>query len=135
GELGFVGVLASVVGLGAAGLELAADEQRRAFAAAKPGALMNVGLWAWCRHPNYLGEITFWVSLWLFGVAASPGDAWWTALGPVSILALFLRASIPLIEERNAARRPGWDAYVASTPRLWPRPPKGGGADTEEAGR
>jgi steroid 5-alpha reductase family enzyme len=122
--LGFLGVLATVVGFGAAGLELAADEQRRAFAAAKPGALMNVGLWAWCRHPNYLGEITFWVSLWGFAVAASPGDAWWTALGPVSILALFLGASIPLIEERNAARRPGWDAYVASTPRLWPRRPK-----------
>ena len=124
GELGFFGWLATALGLFAAGLELAADEQRRAHAAARPGALMDSGLWAWCRHPNYLGEILFWVSLWLFGFAASPGDFWWTALGPAAIVALFLGASIPLIEERNAARRPGWAEYVARTPRLLPRTPR-----------
>ena len=124
GELGFLGLVASALGLFAAGLELAADEQRRAFAATRPGALMDAGLWAWCRHPNYLGEILFWVSLWLFGVAADPGAFWWTALGPLAIVTLFLGASIPLIEERNAARRPGWAEYVARTPRLLPREPR-----------
>ena len=123
GELGVLGLVATALGFGAVGLELAADEQRRAFAAAKPGALMDVGLWAWCRHPNYLGEILFWVSLWGFGVAADPGAFWWTAPGPLAIVVLFLAASIPLIEERNAARRPGWAEYVARTPRLLPRPP------------
>jgi steroid 5-alpha reductase family enzyme len=122
--LGPLGLLATVLGLFATGLELAADEQRRVFAAAKPGALMDAGLWAWCRHPNYLGEILFWVSLWLFGVAAVPGDALWTALGPISITALFALASIPLMEARNAERRPGWAEYVARTPRLIPRPPR-----------
>ena len=124
GELGPLGLLACALGLFAAGLELAADEQRRALAAAKPGALMDVGLWAWCRHPNYLGEILFWVSLWLFGVAADPSALWWTALGPLAIVGLFLGASIPLIEERNAARRPGWAEYKARTPRLLPRAPR-----------
>jgi steroid 5-alpha reductase family enzyme len=124
GELGLLGLVASALGLFAAGLELAADEQRRAFAAAKPGALMDAGLWAWCRHPNYLGEILFWVSLWLFGVAADPSAFWWTALGPLAIVTLFLAASIPLIEERNALRRPGWAEYVARTPRLLPRAPR-----------
>jgi len=122
-SLGLIGVLATVVGFFAAGLELAADEQRRAFAEAKPDALMDAGLWSWCRHPNYLGEILFWVSLWLFGVAASPGDFWWTALGPISIAALFAFASIPMMETRNAERRPGWAEYVARTPRLIPRRP------------
>jgi|SRR5262245_5688895 len=124
GELGLVGALATALGLFAAGLELAADEQRRAHALAKPGALMDVGLWAWCRHPNYLGEILFWVSLWGFGLAAQPGAFWWTALGPAAIVGLFLGASIPLIEERNAARRPGWVEYKERTPRLWPARPQ-----------
>ena len=56
GALGFVGVLAIIVGVGAAGLELAADEQRRAFAAANPGALMNVGLWALVSPPELSGR-------------------------------------------------------------------------------
>ena len=122
-SLGLLGLLATALGVFAAGLELAADEQRRAFAEAKPGALMDAGLWAWCRHPNYLGEILFWVSLWLFGVAASPADFWWTALGPISIAALFAFASIPMMETRNAERRPAWAEYVARTPRLIPRRP------------
>ena len=124
GNLGPLGLLATALGLFAAGLELAADEQRRAFASAKPGALMDVGLWAWCRHPNYLGEILFWVSLWLFGMAAAPGAAWWTAIGPLSIAGLFAFASVPMMETRNAERRPGWAEYVARTPRLLPRPPR-----------
>jgi len=121
---GPLALLATALGLFGAGLELAADEQRRAFATAKPGALMGAGLWAWCRHPNYLGEILFWLSLWLFGLAAAPGDALWTALGPLSITGLFAFASIPLMETRNAERRPGWAEYTARTPRLIPRPPR-----------
>jgi steroid 5-alpha reductase family enzyme len=123
GSLGAIGWLAAAVGLLATALELAADEQRRAFAEAAPGALMDAGLWRWSRHPNYLGEILFWVSLWLFAIAADPSVWWWTAIGPVAIAALFLGASIPIMETRSAERRPGWADYAARTPALWPRRP------------
>lgn len=123
GGLGPVGWLAATLGLFATALELAADEQRRAFAAARPGALMDVGLWRWCRHPNYLGEILFWVSLWLFSLDAAPDTWWWTAIGPLAMIAMFLGASIPMMDTRSAARRPGWAEYAASTPALWPRRP------------
>jgi len=125
GALGPLGWLAAAVGLFATALELAADEQRRAHTNASPGALMDVGLWRWCRHPNYLGEILFWVSLWLFAVAADPGVWWWTAIGPAAIVALFLGASIPTMDARSAERRPGWADYAARTPALWPRRPRG----------
>jgi steroid 5-alpha reductase family enzyme len=125
GNLGAIGWLAAAVGLLATGLELAADEQRRAHAAAKPGALMDVGLWRFSRHPNYLGEILFWVSLWLFAVDADPTCWWWTAIGPVAMIAMFAGASIPMMDERSAARRTGWADYAARTPALWPRRPKG----------
>ena len=42
-----------------------------------PGNVMDRGLWSWSRHPNYFGEFGFWFALALFGVAASPADAWW----------------------------------------------------------
>lgn len=34
---------------------------------------------------------------------------------------MFLAASIPIAEKRSAERRPGWEAYKASTPMLIPR--------------
>ena len=123
GSLGILGWLGAAVGLCAAALELAADEQRRAHAEASPGTLIDMGLWRWARHPNYLGEILFWVSLWLFAIAADPAVWWWTAVGPLTILALFLGASIPAMDERSATRRPGWADYAARTPALWPRRP------------
>jgi len=123
GALRGVGWLAASVGLFATALELAADEQRRAHARASPGALVDVGLWRWCRTPHYPGEIPYRVSLWLFAIAADPAVWWWTAIGPVAILALFLGASIPTMDARNAERRPGWAEYAARTPALWPRRP------------
>lgn len=124
GSLGAIGWLSVAVGLLATALELAADEQRRAFAKSKPGALMDVGLWRWSRHPNYLGEILFWVSLWLFSVAAWPIAWWWTAIGPLAMIAMFLGASIPMMDTRSAERRPGFADYASRTPALWPRRPR-----------
>jgi steroid 5-alpha reductase family enzyme len=120
---GWLDGVATCVGIAAVAIELAADEQMRAFAATKqPGEIMQRGLWRHARHPNYLGEIGFWVSLWLFAVSAAPG-VWWVAVGPIAMIALFLGASIPLLDERSAARRPGFAAYAARTRALipWPR--------------
>ena len=50
-------------------------------ATARPGAVMDRGLWGWSRHPNYFGEIGFWFALALFGVAAAPDEAWWLFAG------------------------------------------------------
>jgi len=118
-------VFAVVVAGGAVVLELVADEQLRAFNRTKqPGDLCEVGLWAWCRHPNYLGELTFWWGLWLFGLAADPGW-WWTVVGPLGMTAMFAFASIPLLDQRGKDRRTGYDDYMARVPALLPRPPKG----------
>ncbi len=122
-SFGVLDALALFVGLGAVAIELAADEQMRAFAATKqPGEVMDRGLWRLSRHPNYFGEISFWVSLWLFAVASAPG-VWWVVIGPVAMIGLFLGASIPMLDERSAARRPGYAEYASRTPALipWPR--------------
>ncbi|HEY8123376.1 MAG TPA: DUF1295 domain-containing protein [Myxococcota bacterium] len=112
------------VGLAAVALELAADEQMHAFALTKqPGELMDRGLWRSARHPNYLGEIGFWLSLWLFAWSARP-DYWWTVIGPVAMAAMFVLASIPLLDERSRARRPGYAEYEKRTPALIPWRPR-----------
>lgn len=121
---GFLDAAALALGLAATSLELVADEQMRLFAARKqPGDVMQEGLWRWSRHPNYLGEILFWTSLWLFALAAAPAW-WWTGVGALAILALFVFGSIPLLDRRSRERRPGFAAYAARTPALIPRRPR-----------
>ena len=39
--------------------------------------VMDQGLWAWTRHPNYFGDATVWWGLWLIGGLATPVPAYW----------------------------------------------------------
>lgn len=123
--VGWLDVVATVVGVGAVVLAFVADGQMYRFARTKqPGQAMDQGLWAWSRHPNYFGELSFWASLALFGLAASPGDWWFMLLGLVAMTAMFLGASIPMMEERSLARRPSYQDVIDRVPMLVPRPPR-----------
>ena len=115
---GALDVLAAVVTLAAIGIETVADEQLRNFRRTNPGQICNVGLWSLSRHPNYFGEISFWVGLWLFGVAA--GAPWWAACGFLAMIGLFLGASIPMAEKRSLERRPGYAEHQRRVSRLVP---------------
>ncbi|MEE4025734.1 DUF1295 domain-containing protein [Gordonia sp. PKS22-38] len=116
---------AVLLGLGAVALETVADLQLRRFTRERrPGQVMDRGVWAWSRHPNYFGEFTFWFALALFGVAASPSDAWWLFVGAAVMLALFEGASIPMMENRSLQRRPDYQAVIDRVPRFVPRPPR-----------
>jgi steroid 5-alpha reductase family enzyme len=124
-DVGWLDWLALAVGLGAVLLELAADRQMQRFARDRqPGQVMDRGLWGWSRHPNYLGEITFWLSLALFGLAASPSDWWFVFVGAVAMVLLFLFASIPMMEQRSLQRRPTYQDVIDRVPMLFPRPPR-----------
>jgi steroid 5-alpha reductase family enzyme len=116
---------AFVVGIAAVAIEFVADLQMHRFVAAAPaGEVMDRGLWSWSRHPNYFGEFSFWLSLALFGVAAAPADWWWLGIGAFAMLAMFLGASIPMMEERSLERRPNYAQVVERIPRFVPRPPR-----------
>ncbi|HJL17036.1 MAG TPA: DUF1295 domain-containing protein [Sandaracinaceae bacterium LLY-WYZ-13_1] len=112
---------AALVTLLGIGYEAVADEQLRRFVARRPpkGTWLDAGLWRHSRHPNYFGEITFWVGLSLFGLAAAPG-AWWVLVGPAGMLALFLGVSIPMMDRRMIARRPGYAEHARRVSALVP---------------
>jgi steroid 5-alpha reductase family enzyme len=106
-------------------IEATADAQLHRFCQArKPGEIMSRGLWAYSRHPNYFGEISFWWGLWLFGLAADPGSALWTLAGPAAITALFVFVSVPLIDKRSLARRPGYAEHSKRISAIVPWFPK-----------
>jgi steroid 5-alpha reductase family enzyme len=116
----FLGVL---VGFSATALEGAADAQMHRFRRSNtdPAKVMDQGLWARSRHPNYLGEILFWIGVAWFGVAGDPG-AWWQLVGVLTMLGLFLGISIPMIEKRHLERKgAAYVEYSEATPMLVPR--------------
>ncbi|MBS1110407.1 MAG: hypothetical protein H6Q88_2399, partial [Anaeromyxobacteraceae bacterium] len=78
------------------------------------------GLWAWCRHPNYLGEMGFWWGLWILGFAARPG--WWTLVGPLSITVLFVFISVPRKDRRMLMNHPEWAGRMKQIPAFLPLP-------------
>lgn len=117
--------VAFALGIAAVALELVADTQMHRFVARRaPGQAMDTGLWSWSRHPNYFGEVSFWTSMALFGVAAAPGDAWWLFVGALAMLAMFLGASIPMMEQRSLARRPEYQDVIDRVSKFFPRPPR-----------
>jgi steroid 5-alpha reductase family enzyme len=107
-------------------VETVADNQMRAFARNPDnrGRTIDVGLWSRSRHPNYLGEISFWCGLYVFGLAADP-HWWWTIAGPAVMVLLFQTASIPMMETRSIQRRPTYADYQARVPKLVPLPRRG----------
>ena len=118
-------------GVWAAGfaIEVAADRQKAGFRA-DPGnrdRFIASGLWAWSRHPNYLGEILLWTGVALAALPALSGPALATLVSPLFVYVLLTRVSgVPLLEARADAKwgeDPGYRAYKARTPVLWPRPP------------
>lgn len=123
-DIGWLDVVATVVGLSAVLLSFVADLQMYRFARTRTeGQAMDRGLWSWSRHPNYFGEFSFWLSLGLFGLAADP-DAWWVLVGAVLMYAMFQGASIPMMEQRSLERRPSYQAVINRVPRFVPRPPR-----------
>ena len=120
-------VLAFVLGIGAALIQLVADAQMRRFRLS-PSArhiYMKEGLWAWSRHPNYFGELLFWFSLWLFGAAAlGLMPALLVGGGALAMLGLFVFYSAPAMDKRIAQKRPGYSEHMKNSSMLLLLPPR-----------
>ncbi|MCX7029780.1 MAG: DUF1295 domain-containing protein [Spirochaetes bacterium] len=114
--VGVLDLTAAVVTVGAIGIEAVSDRQLRRFLARPRSArrLIDEGLWALVRHPNYLGEVLFWWGLWLFGLAANP-SWWWTIVGPAAITLMFLLVSVPMMDRHLRGRRRSYDSPRRTT--------------------
>lgn len=113
-------IIATIVTFTAIMIEAISDQQLIRFSKNKKrGEIINKGLWKHSRHPNYLGEVSFWWGLYLFCLATDI-KFWWTIMGAVSITLLFIFISIPLIEERLKERYEEYKRYQQHVPMLLP---------------
>lgn len=124
GSVGLVSMIGILVMLFGIGLEFFADRQMHEFLeSGAKGQVCQVGLWKYSRHPNYLGEISFWCGVFL---AMLPYDVkhWYFGIGALGVCILFNVVSIPLMEKRQLARRPDYKVYRRKTSRLLLKPQK-----------
>ncbi|WP_293779649.1 DUF1295 domain-containing protein [uncultured Oxalicibacterium sp.] len=89
---------------------------------ANRGKVLDHGLWAWSRHPNYFGECATW---WGFFLIAAAAGHWWTIFSPIVMTTLLLKVSgVSLLEKNIHERRPAYRDYIARTSTFIPWPPK-----------
>lgn len=118
--LGALDLLALIVGLTGILFEWIGDEQLYRFRLNHPeNRSIRVGLWRYSRHPNYFGEITFWLSIFLFGLAAAP-NYYWTGIGYLAIWGMFRFITLPMMEKRQLKRRPDYQEIRDSVSTLFP---------------
>lgn len=114
-ELGWLDAVVVLATLGAIVIETVADLQLHAFLTGRRQGdeIIEKGLWAWSRHPNYFGELAFWWGLMFFGLAVAPSQWWWICPGALAMTAMFVFVSIPLMDQRSRERRPAYAAHNA----------------------
>lgn len=118
-----VGVAVWVIGIF---FEVVGDAQLAAYKklTRRPPVLDN-GLWAWTRHPNYFGDACGWWGIWLVGGAASGWEAaLLTVIGPIAMTYFLAFATGARLLEQTMMRRPGYPEYAARTSMFLPRPPR-----------
>ena len=100
-------------------LEFVSDIQMKKFIKIRSSRseVINIGLWKYSRHPNYLGEILIW-----FGVAAvlivGHFSYWYFVFGAIINLLMFLFISIPMEEKHLKEYKENYDEYLSTTSPL-----------------
>jgi steroid 5-alpha reductase family enzyme len=106
-------------------IEAIADQQKTQYQRRdgddKPEVLDN-GLWALSRHPNYFGDSVVWDGAWLAATASAPGA--WTVPAPALMSYLLIFATGAKRTERRMQDRPGYRDYQRRVAFFFPRPPR-----------
>ena len=122
-----LGVLVWAVGFA---FETIGDRQLAAYKA-KPKderpQVMETGLWAWTRHPNYFGDACMWWGLWLAAGLASGWVAGLATIACPAAMTFFIRnVTGAKLLEKTMLQRPGFPEYAERVPLFFPRPPRRG---------
>jgi steroid 5-alpha reductase family enzyme len=101
--------------------ETTADAELASFIAnpKNKNKIMDQGLWAISRHPNYFGEVTMWWGIWL--LTLGPTSPYFTIIGPLTISYLITQVSgIPLLEKKYVGNKL-YEVYKKKTNVFFPK--------------
>ncbi|MCB0496502.1 MAG: DUF1295 domain-containing protein [Cyclobacteriaceae bacterium] len=111
--------LGAIIATGGIILEWVSDNQLRQFKKMNnSNTVLSSGIWAYLRHPNYLGEILFWWGIYLLSVNLF--TPWYISLGAVGITLMFWFISIPMMDKHMLQQRPAYARYMLEVRGLIP---------------
>jgi steroid 5-alpha reductase family enzyme len=119
GWLDYAGILFWLVGMV---FEAGGDWQLARFKSDpdNKGRVLDSGLWALTRHPNYFGDFCVW---WGFFLIALSAGGWWTLISPLLMSFMLLKVSgVALLEKDIGKRRPEYARYIKKTNAFFPGP-------------
>jgi steroid 5-alpha reductase family enzyme len=141
-EFALLELVGLIIWLFAFAMESIADMQKVRFLSAmkaegKQRQVCNVGLWQYCRHPNYFAEWMVWNGLVIAAIPSwlalrdAESDLVWLLLGLGLLLAskfmystlVYITGAVPS-EYYSAQKRPGYKEYQQQTNRFFPGPRK-----------
>ena len=117
-----VGVLIWIIGFS---LEVIADLQKSKFKQIENTnkTFISKGLWSKSRHPNYFGEITLWIGIYIISFSSLSGIEILTVISPIFVYILLTRMSgINMLEKIADERYGHLDEYIEykrNTPTLF----------------
>lgn len=121
--LGFAIVLVAIVG------EAIADRQLRQFGKdpANRGHILDCGLWAYSRHPNYFFQWFGWLAWPVIAIGGGYGFGWFALIGPaVMYWVLRYATGVPHLEAHMLRTRgAAFEEYSARTNLFFPGPRRG----------
>jgi steroid 5-alpha reductase family enzyme len=117
----FPGVVVMAIGLA---LEASADWQKSRFKTKAPLQFCRQGLYRIVRCPNYLGEMLFWLGVWLSGLSAYQTPlAWLLSCAGFITIELIMLGSARRLELKQTERygaEAAYQVYRGSVPVLFP---------------
>lgn len=109
-------------------IEIIADYQKKSFRKKSmfKNDFIQSGLWAYSRHPNYLGEIILWIGIAICSFSSLSGLQLITLISPIFTYVLLVYISgIPLLEEIGKEKwghLSHYQKYIKKTPKLFFNP-------------
>ena len=124
GEIGFWHIAGALVWLVGFVFEAGSDWQLTRFKHQRTdrSQLLDTGLWALSRHPNYFGQTCMW---WGYGVFALAHPWGWLSVLPLVYVTWFMNkgSTTSLMERHMIKTKPGYANYCATVPAFFPRLP------------
>ncbi len=119
-------ILGSIVWIGGFTIEVLADLQKNKFKQNQDtnSKFISTGLWSKSRHPNYFGEISLWVGIYIISLPSFTGIEYLTLISPIFVCILLTRMSginmLEKIADQRYGNLPEYQEYKKNTPVLIP---------------